>query len=87
LSGGSEQVVAGVGRHTGDVGKLAVEHDDDRSNGSAMPGWSGSATMVRMAAATISEIHGRCRNDRLEGSRRAKMRVPLQIPTRTDGDR
>jgi len=35
--------------------------------------------MVRMAAEIISEIHGRCRNDRVEGSRRAKVRVPLQI--------
>jgi hypothetical protein len=51
-----------------------------------MAGWSGWATMVRMAVATISEIHGRCCNDRVEGSRRAKVRVPLQIPTRTDGD-
>jgi hypothetical protein len=47
--------LADVGRHTGDVGELAVEHDDDRSNGPAMPGWSGWATMVRMAAATISD--------------------------------
>jgi hypothetical protein len=38
LSGEGEQVVAGVGRHAGDVGERAVEHGDDRLNGSAMAG-------------------------------------------------
>jgi hypothetical protein len=52
-----------------------------------MPGWSGWATTVRMAAATISQIHGRCRNDRVEGSRCAKVRFRSRFATRTDGDR